>query len=64
MSSLINVGENRGVSSSSAASEMAAAYAGSLGSEDAVVDGAVFVSAGVDVGEGVGVMPLLRKPLV
>lgn len=43
---------------------MAAAYAGSVGSEDAMVDGAVFVSAGVDVGVGVGVTPLLRKPLV
>jgi len=67
ISSLINSGEKRGVSSRSAASEIAAAYAGSFSSEDEVtVDGGVtvFASAGVDVGVGVGVMPLLRKPFV
>lgn len=64
VSSLINAGEKRGVSSWSAASEIAAAYAGSFGSVGAMVDDAGVVSAGVNAGVDFGVTPLLRMPLV
>lgn len=64
VSSLINVGEKRGVSSWSAASEIAAAYAGSFGSVGAMVDDAGVVSVGVNAGVDLGVTPLLRMPFV
>lgn len=52
------------MSSWSAASEIAAAYAGSFGSVGAMVDDAGVVSVGVNAGVDLGVTPLLRMPFV